>query len=171
MTYGPPPTGNQNYKEQQILNASPAERIVLLYNGAIKFLIHAKAAIEAGNVQERYNNNKRATEIIMYLQSTLDMEKGKEIASNLYRIYSYMLNRLIDVDVKNNAEAAEDVIGKLKELNASWMKIAQGDVGQGAVQSSPQPQIQPKSVSSPQQQAVERDENELPVRPKFDSMA
>lgn len=115
-----------NYKEQQILNASPAERVVLLYNGAVKFLMQARAAIDAGDIQERYNNNKRALEIIMYLQSTLDMEKGGAIAANLYQIYSYMQSKLIDVDMNNDQSAIDDVVGKLKELNSSWMKIAQG---------------------------------------------
>lgn len=118
----------QHYKEQQILNATPAERIVLLYNGAIKFLLKAKEAIDEQNVQERFNNNKRASDIIFYLQDTLDMEKGGEIATNLHRIYGYMLRRLIDVDMKNDKEAIDDVIEKLRELNASWQKIASGDV-------------------------------------------
>tara|TARA_R110000868_G_scaffold262401_1_gene520922 strand:- start:83128 stop:83574 length:447 start_codon:yes stop_codon:yes gene_type:complete len=118
----------QHYKEQQILNATPAERIVLLYNGAIKFLMHARVAVENKDIQERFNNNKRATEIINYLQETLDLEKGGEIGENLYRIYGYMLRRLIDVDMKNDMEAIDDVVGKLKELNASWQKIASGDV-------------------------------------------
>jgi flagellar protein FliS len=118
----------QHYKEQQILNATPAERIVLLYNGAIKFLMHAKQAIEENNIQERFNNNKRASDIIFYLQETVDIEKGGEVGQNLYRIYGYMLRRLIDVDMKSDKEAIADVIGKLKELNVSWQKIASGDV-------------------------------------------
>ncbi len=118
----------QHYQEQQILNATPAERIVLLYNGAIKFLMQARQAIDENNIQERFNNNKRASDIIFYLQDTVDMEKGGEIAQNLYRIYGYMLRRLIDVDMKNDQEAIDDVIAKLQELNASWRKIASGEV-------------------------------------------
>ena len=121
----------KHYKEQQILNATPAERIVLLYNGAIKFLIQAKAYIEEGNVQERFNSNKRACDIIFYLQETVDLEKGGEIAENLYRIYGYMLRRLIDVDMKNDVEAVDDVVEKLKQLNASWQKLASGDFSVG----------------------------------------
>ncbi|MAI07887.1 MAG: flagellar export chaperone FliS [Magnetococcales bacterium] len=118
----------QHYKEQQILNATPAERVVLLYDGAIKFLLQAKRAIEEKNIQERFNSNKRASDIIFYLQDTLDMENGGEVAVNLFRIYGYMLRRLIEVDMKNDVEAVDDVIAKLRELNASWKKIASGDV-------------------------------------------
>jgi flagellar protein FliS len=123
---------NQNaakhYREQQILNASPTERIVLCYNGAIKFLVQARQAIEAGNIQERFNNNKKACDLIMYLQDTLDMEQGGEIALNLQRLYGYMLRRLVDVDMNNSTDAIDDVVEKLRTLNVSWMKIANGDV-------------------------------------------
>lgn len=118
----------QHYKEQQILNATPAERIVLLYNGAIKFLMQARTSIEEKNIQERFNNNKRACDIIFYLQDTLDLENGGEVGANLFRIYGYMLRRLVDVDMKNDIEAIDDVIEKLKQLNVSWQKIASGDV-------------------------------------------
>ena len=118
------------YRQQQILNAAPAERIVLLYNGAIKFLTQAKQAIEAGDIQERYNNNKRAGDIVIYLQDTLDMENGGEIAENLYRIYGYMQRRLMDVDIRNDASAIDDVIAKLQELNVSWKKVAAGEARQ-----------------------------------------
>ncbi len=130
---------NQNaakhYWEQQILNASPAERVVLLYDGAIRFLLSAKQAIEAGDIQSRFNNNKRAGDIIMYLFETLDMEKGGEIAGNLSRIYQYMLNRLVQIDLKNDTEVIDEVVGQLRQLRESWVKIANG--GASAQQDEP----------------------------------
>lgn len=135
---------NQNaakhYWEQQILNASPAERVVLLYDGAIRFLLSAKQSIEANDIQSRFNNNKRAGDIIMYLFETLDMEKGGEIAVNLSRIYQYMLNRLIQVDLKNDTEVIDEVVGQLRTLREPWAKIASGGAssqqGQGTVRSA-----------------------------------
>ncbi len=55
---------------------------------------------------------------------TLDLEKGGEIASNLEALYAYMLQRLLDVDVKNDARAAEEVIELLEPLRASWSELA-----------------------------------------------
>ncbi len=117
----------RQYREKQILNASPAEQIVMLYDGAIRFLRQAQKAIEEGNIQERYNNNKRAGDILAYLLSTLDAEKGGEIAGNLERLYNYMLQRLMMVDMKNDPQAAEEVINRLRELRESWVKIARGE--------------------------------------------
>jgi flagellar protein FliS len=119
----------QNYLEKQIMTASPAERIVLLYDGAIKFLLLARKDIENGDIQSRFNHNKRAGDIITYLMATLDKEKGGEIAENLERLYMHMLHRLMDVDLKNDMAAIDDVVAKLKTLRVSWEKIANGEVG------------------------------------------
>jgi flagellar protein FliS len=90
--------------------------------------MQARNAIDDGDIQARFNNNKKACDLIMYLHDTLDMEQGGEIALNLKRLYGYMLRRLVDVDMKNSQEAIDDVVEKLRTLNASWMKIASGDV-------------------------------------------
>jgi flagellar protein FliS len=120
-------TPAQQYLEKQILNASPAERVVLCYDGAIKFLMAARRAIEEGKIQDRYNFNKKAGDLIAYLMDTLNMEEGGEVAVNLQRIYMYMLRRLMDVDMKNSVEAVDDVVGQLRTLRASWEKIAKGE--------------------------------------------
>ena len=118
----------QHYREQQILNASPAERIVLLYDGAINFLLKAKRAIEENDIQVRYNSNKKACDILEYLQETLDMEKGGEVAMNLSRVYFSMQRRLVRVDMQNTFEPIDEIVPELRMLRESWSKIANGEV-------------------------------------------
>lgn len=115
-----------HYREQQILNASPAERIVLLYDGAIKFMMITKKAIEDKNIQSRFDNAVKARNIIQHLSETLDMEKGGEIAANLSNIYTYLISLFPEID-KNNTEAADEIIKHLKILRESWDKIARGE--------------------------------------------
>lgn len=118
----------KEYLERQIVNASPVERIVLCYDGAIRFLLAARRAIEESNIQERFNNNKRAGDVIAYLLDTLDMQRGGDVASRLHQIYNHMLRRLMDVDLKNDVTAIDEVITQLRELRASWEKIARNDL-------------------------------------------
>lgn len=122
------PNAAQHYLEKQIVNASPAERIVLCYDGAIKFLTLAKRAMEEGDVQGRFNNNKRACDIISYLLECLNTDQGGEVGQNLYALYRHMLARLVDVDMKNDVSAIDEVISLLRPLNVSWKKIANGEV-------------------------------------------
>tara|TARA_Y100001960_G_scaffold63790_1_gene66917 strand:+ start:1120 stop:1527 length:408 start_codon:yes stop_codon:yes gene_type:complete len=115
-----------HYRQQQILNASPAERVVLLYDGAIRFMMIARKAIEDNQIQVRYDNTVKARNIIAHLQETLDMEKGGEIATNLDNIYAYLLAQFPEVD-KNSIEAVDEILKHLKILRESWAKIAMGE--------------------------------------------
>jgi flagellar protein FliS len=109
------------------MTASPAKLVAMLYDKAVQSLREAIRAIEAGNIQERYNANKRAGDIITHLWTTLDAERGGEIAANLARLYSFMLSRLTFVDVHNDPEPAREVIGLLEPLRESWTQLAHGD--------------------------------------------
>lgn len=121
-----PKNAAKEYLERQVQSASPVERVVLAYDGAIRFLLAARRAIEEGNIEARFINNKKAADIVSYLMETLDTEQGGEIAQNLQRLYFYMLRKLVEVDVKNSTEAIDDVIGHLKKLRASWEQLAKG---------------------------------------------
>ena len=109
-----------SYRDQEILTASPARLVAMLYDKAVSTI----AAIEAGDVERRYKSSTRATEIITHLAVTLDMERGGEIAKNLEQIYRFMLKHLLDVNIRNDAKAAADVIGLLEPLRASWHELA-----------------------------------------------
>ncbi len=96
----------------------------MLYDKAVLSLKAAVQAIHKDEIEVRWKNSHRAREIINHLFTTLDLEKGGEIASNLEALYAYMLQRLLDVDVKNDARAAEEVIELLEPLRASWSELA-----------------------------------------------
>jgi flagellar protein FliS len=108
------------------MTASPAKLVAMLYEKAILSLKEAVRAIEAGDVQARFNANQRAGEIITHLWTTLDRERGGEIADNLSRLYAFMTGRLTYVDVRNDPEPAREVIALLEPLRESWDALARG---------------------------------------------
>ena len=116
---------------QQIMTASPARLVVLLHDKTISLLAEAAAAIERGDVGARHTANRKAIDIVAHLWSTLDLERGGEIAANLNQIYGYMMRRLGEVDMKNDARAAREVMGLLDPLRRSWRELAEGE-GTGA---------------------------------------
>lgn len=116
----------KEYLERQVQNATPAERVVLAYDGIIRHLLAARRAIEEKNIEARFISNKKAADIISYLMETLDMEKGGEVAENLQRLYFYMLRKLVEVDIKNSVEAVDDVLGHVRKLRSSWEQLASG---------------------------------------------
>lgn len=117
-------TATEKYQTQQIMTASPARLVAMLFEKAISCLNEAIRAIEAGDIQARWKANSRAMEIINHLLTTLDMEKGGDIAKNLDQIYRFMLARLPEVDMNNNPAPAREVIGLLEPMRRSWQTVA-----------------------------------------------
>ena len=115
----------RQYLEKQIQNASPAQQIVMLYDGAIKFILQARQAIEAKDIQARCNANQRAMEIIAYLLQILDIEKGEEIAARLHRIYAHVFQLLMKIDIENSTAAADEAVEHLKMLRTAWKELAE----------------------------------------------
>ena len=133
-----------NYLQKQIETASPAQRVVMLYDGAIKFYLKAKQAIEQGDIEARFNSNKRATDIIAHLLGTLDLEKGGDVANRLYSIYMFIMKRQMDIDLKNDAAAADEIVGYLKTLRKSWEEIASKGVERAQAEANGE-SVDPKS--------------------------
>lgn len=117
------PKGSNTYHDQQILTASPARLVVMLYAAAITSLNKAIRAIEAGDVQGRWAANNHAVEVIEHLFSTLDLERGGTIASDLQRLFPFMIRHLVEVDLHNDPEPAREVIKLLKPLHDSWVEL------------------------------------------------
>jgi len=115
---------SQAYLSQQLASLSPAKRVALLYDKAIASLRDAIQAIEAGDIERRWKSNKLACDVIETLWATLDVEQGGEIAQNLNRLYSFMLQHLPAVDFRNDPKPAEEVIALLEPLRQSWHELA-----------------------------------------------
>ncbi|MGE0744962.1 MAG: flagellar export chaperone FliS [Rhodospirillales bacterium] len=121
------PYGNVNkYLTQQVVTASPAKLVYMLYDKAIASLREAIAAVENGDVQARWRGNNRAVEIISHMWSTLDLDRGGDIAGNLNRLFPFMISQLTDVDLHNDATPAREVIKLLEPLRDAWREIALG---------------------------------------------
>ncbi len=115
----------QTCQTERSMTSDPATLVAMLYDKTVSCLRAAVQAIHSHDVETRWENNRRAPEIITHLFRTLDLEKGGEIASNLDALYGYMLLRLPDVDKNNDARVAEEVIELLEPLRASWTELAE----------------------------------------------
>jgi flagellar protein FliS len=112
------------YKENEILTQPPEKLIVLLYEGAIRFLKRAAAAMEAGNHEEKAKYLNKAQAIIDELNVSLDMEAGGEVAENLRRLYVFMYTHLSQAVTKQDPQMIRDVIACLEDLNEGWRAVS-----------------------------------------------
>ena len=121
----PKQAAHQQYKQIQVKTANKGKLVVMLYQGCIKFLKLAKESIENEKLEEANNYIIRSQDIISELMNTLDMERGGEIASNLYQLYDFMNRKLIDANVKKDKKKLEIVENMLLELLDSWKQITE----------------------------------------------
>lgn len=121
--------GYNQYKQNSINTAAPEELTLMLYNGLVKFIMQAQAAIDTKSIDKANNSIVRAQAIISEFTATLDM--NYEVSKNLELLYDYMHRQLIQANLKKDREILEEVLGIAKELRDAWaqaMKTAKHSV-------------------------------------------
>ena len=117
----------QSYKQVATKTAPPGQLVLMLYEGAAKFLERALTGFEMDDpaeANETINNNIiRAQEIIFELNVTLNMEEGGELAKALRSLYDYMDRRLLEANLKKEAEPVKDVLGRVVVLRDAWAQM------------------------------------------------
>jgi len=112
------------YKDTAVSTQSKGRLIVLLYDGAIKFMKLAIKELEAGNYHAKGQYINRAQDIINELNAVLDTNAGGEIAGNLRKLYCFLNNRLSEANIKRDPRKINQVISIMEELNQGWKAIA-----------------------------------------------
>ena len=115
--------GKRQYTQTQVTTVDKGRLIVLLYEGAIKFLRQAKDCADTGDISGKSNNINRALDIIAELNQSLNMNDGGDIASNLRRLYLFWSEHLIQAKIKKDTKNIDDVIKMLGSLNEAWNHV------------------------------------------------
>ena len=107
------------YTESSVLTASPERLVVMLYDGAIRFLYAGATAAREGRRDVARDRLRRAQAIIDELNRSLDMSQG-QIARNLRDLYNFCSRHLIDSTLNANPDGYEQVAKLLSELREAW---------------------------------------------------
>jgi len=117
-------TAQQAYRDSSVLTAPPERLVVMLYDGAHRFLFQAAHAMRSGDVAQMNNRMQRAEAIINELRGTLNFEEGGDIAPRLEAIYSFCQRHLIEARLKKDPQKIEQVMKLLGELRDAWEQVA-----------------------------------------------
>lgn len=115
--------GTGQYRQTQLTTVDKGRLIVLLYEGAIKFLREAAEAQKTGDIPAKSNFVNRALDIISELSQSLNMNDGGDIAQNLRRIYQFWTDHLLKAKVVRDSRAMEDVIAMMSSLIEAWQVV------------------------------------------------
>lgn len=109
------------YQNNQVTTASPEKILIMLYDGAIRFVRQAKLAIVEGRQGDKATAIGKAIAIITEFSNTLDYEVGGEIAQNLYSLYDFMVRELSAVNARSKAERLDPVEKILQDLREAFV--------------------------------------------------
>ena len=100
------------------MTATPEELTLMLYNGCIKGIRLAKIGLEDKDYEKANLYLCKAQAIIRELRATLDMKY--DISKNLYELYTYFLDRLIEANVKKESSILDEVEQFVSDLRDTW---------------------------------------------------
>jgi flagellar secretion chaperone FliS len=118
------PSRATQYRELQVLSASPARLTVLLFEHLEVVMRRAQTAIRNDQIELRVANLGRAREILSELLGTLDIDRGGEIAVDLSMLYGFVLAELVDVGIRRDAIRLGRLIGIVNTLSTAFALAA-----------------------------------------------
>lgn len=114
----------QSESVQAAQYADPHKLVSMLIDGAVERISQARGALERGQTARKGERIGKAIAIVDSLRASLDLDKGGEVAVNLSSLYDYMSRRLLHANLKNDADALDEVQRLLKEIKTGWDGIA-----------------------------------------------
>ena len=117
------PRSTAAYQQSSVMTASPERLVVMLYDGARRFLYQAAAALREGKDTHAIERIRRAEMIIEELLSTLNLEAGGVVAANLQGLYVFFLAHLREGRAERDPDKLDWVNGQLAELREAWSQI------------------------------------------------
>jgi flagellar protein FliS len=114
----------QQYRATKVETAGSVDLVVMLYQGAVRFIRLGIDGIEKRDPKAAHTNLVRAQDIVVELLGSLNREAGGQIASQLASVYDYCFRQLVTANVKQDPAPAREVIGILRDLGTAWQEIA-----------------------------------------------
>lgn len=118
------------YNNSKVLTASPAELVLMLYDGAIKFCNIAITAIEQNDIQKAHTNIVKTERIVDHFRATLDMKYP--VAADFDRVYEYLQRRLYEANIKKDKAIMEEVCSHIRSMRDTWKEVMRINKSNGA---------------------------------------
>ena len=130
----------RQYQKTAVTTASREKILLMLYEGAIRFIKQAKIAMNEKRIADKGKYISKATAILSELMATLDFKVGGELAVDLENLYVFMIDKLIEGNIENKVESLSQVEGLLNTLYVAWKDVIENPREDGV----PSPNLQPQ---------------------------
>ncbi|SDO45253.1 flagellar protein FliS [Alkalicoccus daliensis] len=113
------------YKQNSFETKSAGELTLMLYEGCLKFIKRAEKAIDDNQMEEKNTNLIKAQNIVRELMVTLDMKVA--VSKDMLPMYDYILNQLIEANMKNDKEALQNAAQFVADFRDTWKEVIKAD--------------------------------------------
>ena len=151
------------YQKTSVTTASREKILLMLYEGAIRFVRQAIHAMEEKKIPEKGRYISRATAIVSELMATLDFKVGGALASDLENLYIFMIDKLIEGNIHNKIENLKCVENLLGTLYVAWKDVVENPRPDGVPSPKLQPEEYKKYVQSQGQELPKEDDKMSPA--------
>lgn len=111
--------------ESAVMSASQQQLVTLLFDGALSALVRARLFMQENNLEGKGLSLSKAINIIENgLKVGLDEESNDELTQNLIALYTYMVRRLLQANLRNDVSAIEEVETLLRDIADAWKDVA-----------------------------------------------
>ena len=124
--------GAQAYFSTHIATTDQGQLLLMLYDGALKFLAQAREKMLARDMAGKGILISKTIDIINELASSLNMEKGGTLAENLNNLYFLCTTRLLQSNAKLDVEQLDSVVNILSGLRSAYAQIVSTPEAQAA---------------------------------------
>ncbi len=118
---------HQTYQAVQVTTVDKGRLLLMMYEGAIKFLKQSRSGLETNDIPKFCRFLSKGQAIIAELMNTLDFEKGGTIAKDLDRLYDFMLYYLTEANLHRDPQRITRTIGLLETIYAAYKEIIEGN--------------------------------------------
>lgn len=119
------------YKQTRVKTASQGQLIVMLYDEGLKQLKVAETELNRNppKLDSAHNAIVKAQDVITELMVSLDFDKGGDIAQNLFHLYMYFNQKLVDANLSKDSSGITEVYTLMSELREAWVSVESEGAG------------------------------------------
>ena len=125
------------YRAHALEGASGVELTIALYDGIVRFMNKAIDAVEQNDADQRRAAVKRAMDIVMHLQVTMDRRKGGKPAEALSEFYTAIFALMLQGSQANSRQKFEQVIANVRNVREAWKQVLADSAANGTSMRQP----------------------------------
>lgn len=108
------------YKQNSVNFASKDQLLLMLLDGAVKFVKIGRQALADKDYAKCNQNLKKTQDIFYELMATLDLSQAGEWGPKLLSVYKFIIESLVQANIKKSLQMLDSVIPLIEEVKATW---------------------------------------------------